>query len=555
MRGLVVDSFAGGGGASEGIRQAFGFSPDIAINHDAEAIALHKANHPETRHLTESVWKVDPVKECAGRSVDALWLSPDCTHFSLARGAKPVKKNIRGLAWLAVRWAAAVRPKFIGLENVQEFQTWGPLLANDRPCPRRKGKTYRAFINKLIRVGYKVETRTLRACDYGAPTIRKRFFMIARCDGQEIVWPKPTHGPGTPNPYRTAAECIDWTIPCPSIFLSKEQARQFRVRRPLANATLRRVGRGVWKFVINNPNPFIVRVAHGEQDGSGKRRGKGEHALSLPLPTVLSSQEFALVAPFLAGVGGRAGQSDERSPASPYHTTTSKADTVVVAPFLSKQYGGHESPGASLEDPTSTVTARDHHFLAAAQLTKLKGTSRHGQQLDLPLHTVAAGGGHHALTTSHIMKLQQNSIGQEHTKPLDTVLAGATRFAEVRAFLMKYNGTDQDPRLEEPMHTVTSKERFGLVTVQGEEYAIVDIGLRMLTPRELYRAQGFDDSYVIDVVIPKTYKTKTGRTVTRLKPLSKTAQVRMCGNSVPPQFVKAIFSANLPQLVSRQVAA
>jgi DNA (cytosine-5)-methyltransferase 1 len=528
---IIVDSFAGGGGASLGIEMALGRSPDIAINHDAEAIALHRANHPQSRHYQEDVWRVDPLEATAGRPVSLMWLSPDCTHHSKARGGKPRKKKIRGLAWVAVRWASSVRPAVIVLENVEEFQTWGPLLPDGTPCPARRGATFRAFVRKLERLGYAVEHRELRACDFGAPTIRKRLFLIARCDGQPIVWPAPTHGKGRTQAWRTAAECIDWSIPCPSIFLTSAEAKAIGVRRPLADATLRRIARGLKRFVIDNPKPFIVPVSHG-----GDARN---HSIDEPLRTITSSSRstHALVTPYLAGVGGRAGQSSERPVHRPYHTTTSKADTVLVAPslvsrygeregqeprtrsvvdpmptvvptqngaslvsaFLARHYGGHENDGAEMPAPIPTVTAKDHHALVASSLIKLKGTARHGQQLTLPLHTVQAGGNH---------------------------------YGEVRAFLMKYYGTEQAPRLTDPMHTVTSKDRLGLVTVHGEEYRIADIGMRMLAPRELYRAQGFPDSYRIDIEFNG-------------KPMTKTAQVRMCGNSVCPPLAEAIVRANV----------
>lgn len=361
-RELIVDAFAGGGGASEGIRLALGRSPDIAINHDAEAIALHAANHPEATHYQENAWRVDPVAATDGRPVGLMWLSPDCKHFSKAKGGKPVSKRVRGLAWIAVRWAQAVRPRVIMLENVEEFQTWGPVLADGRPCPARRGATFRAFVRRLERLGYAVEWRVLRACDYGAPTIRRRLFVVARCDGAPIVWPTPTHGRGR-LPYRTAAECIDWSIPCPSISARK---------KPLAVKTLRRIAAGL----------------------------------------------------------------------------------------------------------TALAPDREH------------------------LH--AAG---------------------------------------VRAFLVAYYGTEKDSDSPfDPMRTVTSKDRLGLVTVAEQDDAIADIGMRMLTPRELYRAQGFGEEYRIEIPYRGT-------------PMTKTAQVRMCGNSVCPPLAEAIVRANYATAQREEVAA
>lgn len=504
---IIVDSFAGGGGASCGIEWATGRSPDIAINHDAEAIALHAANHPETRHYCENVWKVDPVQACAGRPVGLMWLSPDCKHFSKAKGGKPVEKKVRGLAWVAVRWAKAVAPRIIVLENVEEFQTWGPVLSNGRPCPMRKGLTFRRFVGRLRALGYAVEWRELRACDYGAPTTRRRLFLIARCDGQPIQWPAPTHGKGTAQPWRTAAECIDWSIPCPSIFLSADQGKAIGVRRPLAEATLRRIARGVRRYVIEAGDPFIVPVSH-----SGDTRA---HSVREPLRTITGSSRstHALAIPTL--INTRNGERDGQAPrvrdiAQPLPTVTAMGSQgALVTAFLAKHYGGHETPGSSLAQPIDTVTVTDHHALVASSLVKFKGTARDGQQLTLPLHTVQAGGLH---------------------------------YAEVRAFLVAYYRNERDGgSLRSPMRTVTSKDRLGLVTVQGEEYAIADIGMRMLAPRELYNAQGFPQSYRIEIEF-------------RGKPLTKTAQVRMCGNSVCPPLAAAIVRANLTAGVEEAAA-
>jgi DNA (cytosine-5)-methyltransferase 1 len=480
---LVVDSFAGGGGASLGISWALGRGPDVAINHDAEALALHAANHPETRHLCEDVWAVDPVEACAGRPVGLMWLSPDCKHFSKAKGGRPVNKKIRGLAWVAVRWAKAVQPRVIVLENVEEFQTWGPVLDDGRPCPARRGLTFRRFVGRLRNLGYAVEWRELRACDYGAPTSRKRLFLIARRDGRPIVWPAPTHGKGR-RPYRTAAEVIDWTLAAPSIF---------ERTRPLAENTLRRIANGIRRFVIEAPRPFIVNMAHG---------GSLE-ALSAPMTTIKTERGGcrALVVPTLVqtGYGEREGQAP-RVPGleKPLGTVVSGQKHALVAAFLARHYTGVD--GAPLVVPVPTVTAVDHHSLVAASLVKLKGTSRDGQAVTEPLHTVQAGGLH---------------------------------YGEVRAFLVAYYGNEKDGgSLFDPIRTVTSKDRMGLVTVAGREYAIADIGMRMLAPRELYRAQGFPDSYRIEIPF-------------RGKPLSKSAQVRMCGNSVVPLLAEALVRANL----------
>lgn len=491
---LIVDSFAGGGGASLGIEMALGRSPDIAVNHDPEAIAMHRANHPTTRHYCESVWDVSPRKVTEGKPVGLAWFSPDCKHFSKAKGGKPVDKNIRGLAWVVIRWARDVKPRVVILENVEEFQTWGPLLEDGTPCPARKGITFRRWLGELKGLGYQVEFRELRACDYGAPTTRKRLFLIARCDGQPIVWPEPTHGPGRSLPYRTAAECIDWSLECPSIF-DRE--------RPLAENTLRRIARGIQRYVIEAADPFIVPLTH-----HGERR---VHPIGEPMPTVNGAHrgELALVSPSLiqTGYGEREGQSprclDIHQPLGT--VVAGGAKHALVAAFLAKHYTG--VVGSQLSLPIDTVTSIDHHSLVTSNLIKLRG----------------------GLETHH-------TTAQDIREPLPTITAGGTHLAEVRAFLIKYYGSDQDPQLALPLHTITTKDRFGLVTVHGEEYTIVDIGLRMLSPRELFRAQGFPDSYKINVEFE-------GRS------LSKTAQVRMCGNSVSPYAGAALVAANVGQVV------
>ena len=464
--GLVIDNFAGGGGASTGIELGLGRPVDIAVNHDPEAVAMHDINHPHTRHFCESVWEVDPRQVTGGRPVDLCWFSPDCKHFSKAKGGTPVSKQIRGLAWVTLRYAATVRPHVIMLENVEEFVTWGPITRDGRPCPQNKGRTFASFVNALRRHGYQVDWRELRACDYGAPTIRKRLFLIARCDGQPIVWPTPTHGdPASTEvkakrlkPWRTAADVIDWSIPCPSIFDRK---------RPLAENTLRRIARGLQRYVIEAQQPFVVsdRAAWITEcaNGSSQRNMPADQ----PLRTLCAETK-----------GGH---------------------FALVSAFLAKHYGGnYTGPGSSLTGPLPTVTCVDHN----------------------------------ALVTSHLVKLQQNSIGQDLREPLHTVMAGATRFGEVRAFLMKYYGTGDGQALGEPLHTVTTKDRMALVMIKGEPYQIVDIGMRMLEPHELYAAQGFPADYI------HTH-TASG------KRLSKSAQVRMCGNSVCPPVAAALVRANL----------
>lgn len=498
MYELVVDNFAGGGGASTGIEIAIGRNVDIAINHDIEAIKMHKANHPNTKHYCENVWEIDPVKACEGHPVALAWFSPDCKHFSKAKGGKPVDKNIRGLAWVAVKWAKAVHPRVIMLENVEEFKTWGPLLIDNTPDPKKKGQTFNLFINALKKLGYKVEFRELRACDYGAPTIRKRFFLVARYDGKPIVWPEPTHGDpeslevrcGLLKPWRTAAEIIDWSLPCPSIFERK---------KPLAENTLKRIARGIEKFVIDSSEPFLI------QTGYGERKGQAPRCIDInkPLGTIVSTCKHALITPFLTQYHSydkdkARGQSLDK----PIMTLDTSNRYALTCAFLSKYYGGfYEGAGADLNDPVPTIRTKDSN----------------------------------ALITSHLIQMNHNSIGQPVTEPLNTITAGANHFGEVRAFLLKYYGSDIGQSIDTPLHTVTSKDRFGLVTIHGEDYQIVDIGMRMLTPRELFNAQGFPENYIID----HDYEGKE---------YPKTAQVARCGNAVPPPFATALVKANLSEI-------
>lgn len=531
---IIVDNFAGGGGASTGIELALGRHVEIAINHDPEAVAMHTANHPQTRHYCESVWDVNPRELMPGRKIGLLWLSPDCKHFSKAKGGKPVEKKIRGLAWIALRWAALRLPRVIMLENVEEFITWGPLTEDGKPCPKRKGKEFRSFVNALHRHGYAVEWRELRACDYGAPTIRKRLFLIARRDGNPIIWPTPTHGaPDSAEvkakklkPWRTAAECIDWTIPCPSIF---ERSK------PLADATCRRVAKGIMRYVVNSPDPFIVKY-YGEKS-TGEFRGSG---INDPIHTQSTENRFAICAPVLTehanASSPRCMPADE--PLRTICAQTKGGHHALVSAFLAKNYTG--VIGSDLADPISTVTSVDHHSLVTAHIQRDYSQSIGHGAAD-PLGTVTAGGGgKSALITSNLVKMRGDNVGQAANEPLHTISAQGTHFAEVRAFLIKYYGTDQDPRLSEPLHTVTTKDRYGLVTVSGQEYAIADIGLRMLAPRELYRAQGFPESYIIE----------RGVFDGEWRPLTKTAQVRMCGNSVCPPLAAALVRANVPDMAA-----
>ena len=656
MREIIVDNFAGGGGASTGIEMAIGRSVDIAINHDENAVAMHTTNHPDTLHYCESVYEVRPKVATAGRPVALAWFSPDCRHFSKAKGAKPVEKAIRGLAWVVLRWGLDVEPRVMKLENVEEFKTWGPLLAGEmRPDPARAGETFEAFIGMLTTgipanhpalaecceflnisldsedaarlvkgLGYVVEYRELRACDYGAPTIRKRFFMVMRRDGKPIVWPEPTHGdPKSPAvqadrlaPWRTAAECIDWSIPAPSIFGRK---------RPLAENTLKRIARGIQRFVIESASPFIVKCNHtstktsydcfrGQALGEPLQTITKTHGYALavphltkfrtgatgqpvtePVPTVTAGTSKrpggnghalgiveAAIAPFVgrqfgASVGHRAdepsatitagggGKSQLVTPTliqmgygerpgqeprvlrldNPLGTVTAGGNKfATVSAFLAKHYGGNYSgPGIGLDEPVHSVTTVDHHAVVAAHLM-VNNTGHPGGTLYNPAHTVTTGN-HHAAITSHLVKLRGTCRdGQPTSEPMPTVTAGGLHVGEVKttlavdeydehraqqtlAFLREYCGGDCD----------------GLVTVDGITYRIVDIGMRMLQPHELYRAQGFPEWYIID----QDYRGKK---------YAKDKQVARCGNAVPPPFAEALVRANLPEhCQQKQIAA
>ncbi|MCO1599859.1 DNA cytosine methyltransferase [Desulfosporosinus nitroreducens] len=511
-REIIVDNFAGGGGASTGIALAIGRSVDIAINHDPEAIAMHKVNHPDTDHYCESVWEVDPRKAANGRPVGLVWLSPDCKHFSKAKGGKPVAKNIRGLAWVAVRWAATVRPRVIMLENVEEFKTWGPLLKNGMPDTKQKGRTFNAFVNALKRQGYQVQYRELRACDYGAPTIRKRFFLIARCDGLPITWPKPTHGDpsghevkaGILKPWRTAAEIVDWTKPCPSIFdTTKEIKDKYGVKavRPLADNTMKRIAKGTDKFVINNPQPFIMSIG---QTGFTDDRVRSIHQ---PLNTIVTKAEACLITPTLMQYhsyesDGVRGQTIDR----PILTIDTNPRYALTAVFVSKYYGTGE--GSNLKDPLHTVTTKDRNALIETHLCILRN-HMDCKELKEPLPTITTSPGHFAEIKTVLTKIDSDQdLG---------------RWPEVREMLNKYCG-----------YNIASDEIL-LLKINGELYFISDIGMRMLEPRELFNAQSFSPDYIIDRDING-------------KKLSKATQVAKCGNSVPPVWPDALVRANLPEL-------
>jgi len=634
---LIIDNFAGGGGTSTGLEAAFGRPVDIAINHDPEALAMHAINHPHTTHLCESVWDIDPIDVTKNQPVALVWLSPDCKHFSKAKGGKPVEKKIRGLAWVTLRWAAKCKPRVIMLENVEEFKTWGPLIQDEhghwKPDPAKRGKTFDSFVRQLQAHGYKVDHRELRASEYDTPTIRKRFFLVARRDGLPIQWPAPTNGaPGSPGvlagklqPYRTAAECIDWSLECPSIFTRK---------RPLAEATLRRIAKGIMRYVVDAADPFIVgqggpiyagkpvtaRQPFGTLTTENHRAvvvpsivpvthqgGDRSESIHEPFRTITGAQrgEKALASAYLAPYYSDKRPTDARGtvPDAPVATITTENRHALVTAFLNEHAnasnqrvmpadaplrticaqvkGGHfsmvsahltkfrtGSTGSDLAEPVPTITAgpkenpagAPHALgLVTAHIQRDMGKSI-GHAADSPLGTVTAGGGgKSALVSSHLCKLRGTSTAAGADEPLHTISAGGQHHAEVRAFLLAYYGTDQDQTPSSPLATVTSRDRFGLVTIHGQDYEIVDIGLRMLAPHELYRAQGFPAGYVIDE-IPDPALLFAGGAQAHADPLSlpripltKSAQVRMCGNSVCPPLSEALIRANFVH--ERQVAA
>lgn len=607
---IIVDNFAGGGGASTGIELATGRPVTIAINHDPDAILMHQTNHPYTEHYQASVWDINPKEVCRGRKVGLAWFSPDCKHFSKAKGGKPVDKNIRGLAWIVLRWAGTVRPRVIILENVEEFQTWGP-VRNGKPVKSKSGETFQRWKTQLQDLGYEIEHRELRACDYGAPTIRKRFFLIARCDGKPIVWPQPTHGDpnseevknGKLKPWRTAAECIDFEPPCPSIFDRK---------KPLAVNTQRRIARGLDKFVIKKEKPYIVHIGNGEREGQKPR----VQDIDKPVSTVVSSCKQYFCTPYMSPIGHTGFCVDRNyNIKQPLQTIVSKAEQAMAFPFLTK-FQQH-SKGQRLINPFDTVMAGATRFgLIAPSLIQYhsetaKGEVR-GQKLNEPMLTVD-GSNRYGLQIPFLSKYFGGVIGADVKKPLPTVTAIDHNALALPYFLKYYSGEQQGFDCQSPLHTITTKDRMSICTnyltilrnnmdcrsvkeplntittsgahfantkvyikrysadsnlgywceirellnkytewnladdeilifnIQGVEYYISDIGLRMLQPKELYRAQGFPDDYVID-------HDYTGKTY------PKTKQVARCGNAVPPAFAKALVESNIPKWCHKNIS-
>lgn len=614
---IIVDNFAGGGGASTGIEIATGMAVAIAINHDPAAILMHKTNHPYTEHLQASVWDVDPKTVCRGRPVGLAWFSPDCKHFSKAKGAALVDRKIRGLAWITLRWAAEVRPRVIILENVEEFQTWGP-VRKGKPVKKLAGTTFRKFIRQLEELGYTVEYRELIAADYGAPTSRKRFYMIARCDGKPIVWPKPTHSKtgadGLPR-WRSAAEIIDWSLPCPSVFATKAEIMDrygLKAVRPLAKNTMRRIIRGVDKFTIRSGKPFIVPTGYGERKGQAPR----VHDMDAPVPTIVGTGKENLCRPLLApvtvtntsnSVGGTVGE--------PVHTVTTAGNQMLVTPFLAEcnhSGGGHVAPVTDahktitakhtggivapaliqyhteqtehvrasglgtpintvdasnrygltcanlveyytggrpldVQDPMHTVTSHDREAVVAAHIAKYYGGVV-GEKVGEPLPTVTAID-HNAVCAAHVVKFKGDNVGTPPSEPLQTVTASAGKeracsggtFAVCRAHLAKIRSGDDlghwpeiRALLNEFCGYTLAEDEVLLLEISGALYYIADIGLRMLSPRELYNAMGFPQDYIIDRdYLGNEYK--------------KSAQVARCGNAVCPPVASALVRANLPE--------
>ena len=546
---LIVDNFAGGGGASTGIEMATGMSVDIAINHDPEAIKMHKANHPSTRHYCESVWDVDPIKACKGHPVGLAWFSPDCKHFSKAKGGKPKDKNIRGLAWVTCRWAALVHPRVIMLENVEEFKTWGPLNRSHSPIKKKQGEAFKKFVRQLEELGYEVQTKELVAADYGAPTKRKRFFMVARCDGQPITWPEHTHAPadseevkkGLCKPYVGACTEIDFSLPCPSIFDTSEEIKEkygIRAVRPLATKTMERIARGLKKFVLDNAEPFIVQCNHSGANWDYCRN------MNEPLPTITAKHGFGIVEPIISPyMGTNTTNHPGGDCRDPIHTITTGNQQCVVAPTLIQYHSetaDNDVRGQKLDQPLNTVDGSNRYGLVTSFLHKYYdgGYQGAGDTLANPLPTITAWD-HNSICAASLIQLNNHCDGRDIKEPLPTITAGDGHFGEVRAFLIKYYGECTGQDIKAPLDTVTSHDRFGLVTVNGVDYQIVDIGLRMLEPRELYGCQGFPDDYIID-------HDYTG------KKYSRTEQVKRCGNAVPPPFARALVKANLPELCNHE---
>lgn len=536
---IIVDNFAGGGGASTGMELATGRPVTIAINHDPAAILMHQTNHPYTQHLQASVWDVDPVEVCAGRPVGLAWFSPDCKHFSKAKGAALVDRGIRGLAWIVLRWAGTVRPRVIILENVEEFQTWGP-VRKGKPVKSKSGETFQRWKSQLEALGYKVEHRELVAADYGAPTTRKRFVLIARCDGRPIVWPERTHTPdgldGTKK-WRSAAEIIDWTVPMYSIFATKQEIKEWygvNAVRPLADNTLRRVIRGVDKFTLKSGKPFLIECNH---SGGGHIGSVDE-----PIKTVTQKCTMGVCDSILAPVTFPNTHHSVGAPASePVHTITSAGNQILSAANLI-QYHTEQAEHVranGLSEPLPTVDASNRYGLISANLVEYYGN---GTPLDIsePLHTVTSHD-RESLTAAHVVEFKGRDIGQSMDRPLRTITTSAGEFAVAGTIVKKYRpGTDLGhwPKIRALLNQYCgyhlAEDEIILLQINRRLWYIADITLRMLNPAELYRAMGFPADYIID-------HDYTG------KPYPKTQQVARCGNAVCPPMASAVVRANMPE--------
>lgn len=581
---IIVDNFAGGGGASTGIELALGRPVTVAINHDPAAILMHRTNHPWTEHLKDSVWNIDPIEICKGHPVGLAWFSPDCKHFSKAKGAALVDKKIRGLAWIVLKWAGTVRPRVIMVENVEEFTTWGP-VRKGKPVKKKMGHTFNKWKQQLIDLGYKIEYRNLVAADYGAPTTRKRFVLIARCDGRPIVWPERTHAPadcedvknGKYKPWRSAAEIIDWSLPCPSIFETSEQIKDkygLKALRPLKPNTLRRIARGIDKFVINSNKPFIIPVGYGEKKGQKPR----VNDIDNPLGTVVGSVKRNLVDPMLTpyALNHKFNNKPEdiRKPLSAI-TAVNSHEIVkpVLAPFT--MHNHTNASGTHISDPVNTITSVGAQMLISPSLiqyhTEKSGKENRAYKLEEPINTID-GSPRFGIAAAHLTQYFKGDHFHSPNEPLHTVTT-EIREGVILAHITKYKGTNIGQHLDLPLQTITVREEFGVVktrlekvtanidflywpkvrqllneycghsisndeililTIGGVDYFISDIGLRMLTPKELYAAQGFPKDYIIE-------NDYTG------KIYPKTQQVARCGNAVCPPMATALVKANMPE--------
>ena len=601
---LIIDNFAGGGGASVGIELATGRPVDIAINHDADAIAMHSVNHPYTQHFQEDVFAINPEEVTGGRPVGIAWFSPDCKHFSRAKGNKPVEHKIRGLSWVIIKWAmSSVAPRCIFMENVEEIQTWGPLIVDadgkSRPDPERSGKTFKAFVGMLTTgvapdcpalaeaceflkiergsaeeqrlingLGYKLDYKVLRACDYGAPTIRKRFYLVARNDGKPIVFPKATHGKGKGlKPYRTAAECIDWSIPCPSIFERK---------KPLVKNTLRRVARGLDKFVIKNPKPYILEMNFDNpfQDVDrpmstqtsanhhylitpelvecSHKNGPGVHGVDAPMNTQTGKACFAVETPFLTPIGY--GEHKKQAPRvnsvnEPVSTVVSSCKQYLTAPAL-LQYHSEQSKGEvrgqKITEPIMTVDGSPRYATIAANIVHYYGGADHASKSDAPIPTVTTLPRHY-LCASNLCVLRKNMDGKSLDEPMPTLTTSAGHFAEIRTYLLPvdstqdlYHWNEVRKLLNEYADYSIKEDEILIIEIAGIPYFIGDIGMRMLKAEELKLAQGFPVDYIIDI------ESHIG------KKYSEAKQIARLGNAVCPPVATALIRANCADMAYKK---